>query len=314
MKLRIAYRLLSLTVMCLVLATPGWAPAQERVVRDPELQKSSPRVLQAFRAVVAKPSQGTVRVQCGGKDVALGTIVGPDGWILTKASELKGSPVCQLRDGRRLEGRVIGIHEPYDLALLKIDATALPAVEWRDNKAAAVGTLVAAPGLDDSPVAVGVVSVAARAVTARDLPPSNTPAAGYLGIELPEAAELGARVSRVIPNSPAAKAGLKADDVFLAFAGQTVHDADGLLDALRRHKPGDLVVIQVRRGNEEVKLQVTLDRQPRGRGRGGFPESHGRRPERPPQRLPDDLATRRGAAAQRLRRPLGRPGRQGDRY
>lgn len=268
MESRFTRGLLPLTVICLAIAAFPSAPAQERINRDSKLQKSSPEVLHAFCAAVAKPSQSTVRVQCDGKDVALGTIVGPDGWILTKASEVKGRPVCRLQDGRRLEARVVGAHEPYDLALLKIDAAALPAVEWGDNKSAVVGAWVAAPSLEDVPVAVGVVSVAARAVTARDLPASNNPASGYLGIVLAEAAEVGARISQVMPNSPAAKAGLKADDLFLSFAGRAVQDADSLLNALGRHKPGDVVAFRVKRGSEEVQLQATLDRWPRGRGRG----------------------------------------------
>jgi len=128
---------------------------------------------------------------------------------------------------------------------------------------------VAAPGLEDTPVVVGVVSVAARAVTARDLPPSNNPAAGYLGVRLAVAAELGARISQVLPNSPADKAGLKVDDLFLSLAEQTIQDVDTLLDVLGHHKPGDVVAIRVKRGDEDVVLKATLDRQPSGGGRGG---------------------------------------------
>jgi serine protease Do len=270
MKSRFRRGLLPLTTLCLALAAIQLAPAQEWVNRDGALQRSSPGVLRAFHAVVAKPRQSTVRVECEGKDVALGTIVGPDGWILTKASELKARPVCRLRDGRRFEAQVVGVHEPYDLAMLKIAVNALPAVEWRGKTAAVVGTWVAAPGLDEIPVAVGVVSVAARAVTARDLPASNNSASGYLGIELSDAADVGARISRVIPDSPAAKSGLKADDLFLSLAGRPVPDADALLDALRRYKPGEAVAIRVKRGSEELELQATLDRRPGGRFRGDF--------------------------------------------
>ncbi|MCI0462601.1 MAG: PDZ domain-containing protein [Gemmataceae bacterium] len=261
-----------LAVVCLVLAAESRGPAQERGSRASNLQKSSPGVLSAFRTVVAKPGQSTVRLQCDGKDVALGAIVGPDGWILTKASELKGPPVCQLRDGRQLEARVVGVHEPFDLALLKIDAAELTPVEWRASKAAAVGHWVATPGPGEVPVAVGVVSVAARPVTARDLPVSTNPSSGYLGIELAETAEGGARISRVAPDSPAAKAGLKAEDLIVSLADQEIQDAESLLSAMQRSKPGDVVAIRVKRGSEEIKLEATLDRRPpiaRG-GRGDF--------------------------------------------
>src|SRR5205823_5029578 len=102
----------------------------------------------------------------------------------------------------------------------------------------------------------------------RDMPASNNPSGGYLGVELADTAELGARISRVLTNTPAAKAGLKSDDLFLSIAGQAVHDADALLETLGRHKAGEVIAIRVKRGNEEVELQATLDRRPSG-GRGG---------------------------------------------
>jgi serine protease Do len=259
--------LLPLTIISLALALFSPASAQERLNRDVTFQKSSPGVLRAFRTVVAKPSLSTVRVQCNGKDVALGTVVGPDGWILTKASELKERPVCRLRDGRQLEARVVGVHEPYDLALLKIEATGLAAVDWHDSKTTAVGSWVAAPGLEDVPVAVGVVSVGARAVTARDLPSPSSAGGGFLGIEF-EAQNVGVRVSRVVPNSPAAKAGLQAEDLFVSFAGRPVPDVDSLLDALRRHKPGEVVAFRIKRGDQEVELKATLERRRGAGGRG----------------------------------------------
>ena len=68
----------------------------------------SPLVISAFAEVVAKPSKSTVRVRCDGKDVALGTVVGADGWVLTKASELSGKPACLFKDGHKLDARVVG--------------------------------------------------------------------------------------------------------------------------------------------------------------------------------------------------------------
>lgn len=269
MKRRSTPRLLPPASIFLALSLLGPALAQERLSRDLTFQKKSPAVLQAFRGVVAKPSLSTVRLQCDGKDVALGTVIGPDGWILTKASELKGQPVCRLRDGRQLEAHIVGVHEPYDLALLKIEASGLPSVAWHESKTAAVGSWVAAPGLEEVPVAVGVISVAARDVTARDLPPSSNMGGGYLGIRLAEALDVATpRVSYVERNSPAAKAGLKVDDLFLSFAGRPVANVDSLLEALRRHKPGEVVPFRIKRGDTELELKATLERRRDGRGRG----------------------------------------------
>ena len=65
---------------------------------DPEmgemLGRDHAKVKAAFRRIVADAAKCVVRVKCNNKDVAIGTIIGPDGWIVTKASELKGKPVC----------------------------------------------------------------------------------------------------------------------------------------------------------------------------------------------------------------------------
>src|SRR5215472_11291404 len=96
--------------------------------------RSGPKVLHAFRPVVSGPSHSAVRVRCDGKDVALGAVVGADGWVLTKASELHGAPACVWADGKERPARVVGVHEAFDLALLKVEARNLAAVEWLDSK------------------------------------------------------------------------------------------------------------------------------------------------------------------------------------
>jgi hypothetical protein len=61
-----------------------------------------------------------VRIKCDGSEVALGTVVGPDGWVLSKASQLKGRVVCRTRDGQEREARLVGVHPGLDLAMLKM--------------------------------------------------------------------------------------------------------------------------------------------------------------------------------------------------
>ena len=63
-----------------------------------------------------------VRVCCDGRNGVLGTIVGPHGWVLTKASELHGKLTCRLRDGRQLDARIVGLSPQYDLAMLKMES------------------------------------------------------------------------------------------------------------------------------------------------------------------------------------------------
>src|SRR5262245_50712426 len=75
--------------------------------------KSSPRVMAAFRGVVEKPSLSTVRVLCDGKERALGAVVGADGWIVTKSSELsaRNKIVVKFKDGRTFDAQLKGVHD-----------------------------------------------------------------------------------------------------------------------------------------------------------------------------------------------------------
>ena len=225
--------------------------------------RGSAKMLHAFRPVVRRPSESAVRVRQGGKDVALGAVVAADGWILTKASVLKGKDItCRLRDGRELPARLVGVQEPYDLALLKVEAKGLVPIEWRDSKDAAVGRWVASVGPGEDPVAVGVVSVGTRPYKAGDQPPKTLDTnAGFLGVGLEEA-EGGAKIVGVVPGSPAQKAGLKINDLVTNIAGKKVLDAESMINAVGRHKPGAEIEIRLKRGKEVMTVKAKLARRP----------------------------------------------------
>ncbi len=70
----------------------------------------------------------------------------------------------------------------------------------------------------------------------------------------------GVRLTGVRAESPADKAGIKAGDVIVEFAGKPVKDLYAYTDALYAQKPGDIVDIVVLRGNERVTVKVTLGR------------------------------------------------------
>jgi hypothetical protein len=72
----------------------AFAPAASRAI-DREHNR---KLWAAFADVVKAPSKSTVQVYCDGYRAALGAIVRSDGYIVTKASELKGKLQCELRD------------------------------------------------------------------------------------------------------------------------------------------------------------------------------------------------------------------------
>ena len=92
---------------------------------------------------------------------------------------------------------------------------------------------------------------------------------GYLGVYLGDLTEekakalklegtRGALVERVIPGSPAAKAGLRSNDVVVAVDGRPVGSEGELREALHGHKKGDKVTLEIARDGKRQKIDVTL--------------------------------------------------------
>jgi hypothetical protein len=69
----------------------------------------------------------------------------------------------------------------------------------------------------------------------------------------------GVRFSDVRPNSPAAKAGLRAQDIMIQFAGKDIANLEDFTYMLRTHKPGDMVEVVVLRDGKPLSVQVTLE-------------------------------------------------------
>ncbi len=87
---------------------------------------------------------------------------------------------------------------------------------------------------------------------------------GYLGVVFEgQAAEGGgAKINRVKEDSPAAKAGLKEDDVVTALDGKKIKGPDDALKMLWSKKPGDVVKLTIRRGEKTLTKEVKLGKRP----------------------------------------------------
>jgi serine protease Do len=243
----------ALAAFAALLAAPA-ARAQD----TSEYRRDSSKVLTAFKTVVKKPSDSTVRVLCDEKQVALGTVVSSDGYIVTKASELRGKIVCEFKGSRTLTARLVGSDEEFDLALLKVSATDLKPVQWVASNTAEAGDWVATPGLGAKPVTVGVVSVAARKVRKGPSGPSSA----YMGIQMGELEKDGVQIGKVMPNTGASKAGIKDGDVILSIEGRKVKQYEDVARLLGKYRPGDSVKLKIRRDEEELDKTVTLGKRP----------------------------------------------------
>jgi S1-C subfamily serine protease len=76
-----------------------------------------------------------------------------------------------------------------------------------------------------------------------------------LGQKLPD----GALVSSVVPNSPAARAGLKVADLIVAIEGQTVEDPNAFDYRFATRPLGGTAQVDVQRSGKTVKLQIPLE-------------------------------------------------------
>jgi S1-C subfamily serine protease len=65
-------------------------------------------------------------------------------------------------------------------------------------------------------------------------------------------------VDDVLPDSPAAKAGLRPDDLIVYLDGEPVNSIAAWMDMVGRIRPGTLIKLEVRRGDKLVSLELTL--------------------------------------------------------
>ena len=75
----------------------------------------------------------------------------------------------------------------------------------------------------------------------------------------------GALVSKVEPNSPAAKAGLKEGDVILEFSGRPIAKAQDLPSAVAQTTPGTKATLKIWRDRSEKTIDITIDERPNER-------------------------------------------------
>ena len=79
-----------------------------------------------------------------------------------------------------------------------------------------------------------------------------------LGLKTPS----GALVASIVPNSPAARAGLKSSDLITAIDGQAIEDANAFDYRFATHPLGGTSQIDVQRSGKTVRLTVPLETAP----------------------------------------------------
>ncbi len=112
----------------------------------------------------------------------------------------------------------------------------------------------------------------------------DVPTSGYLGVYL-SGDEADPVVSSVIPDTPAAKAGLQPGDRLLAVDGERVSTGAAATAAIQARRAGAKVRLDVARGDKKLRLKVVLGARPEEQGPVGL--------ALPPEPVRDEEARRR---------------------
>ncbi len=269
-----------------------------------------------------------------------GFLIDKSGILLTNSHVVNGADkvTVTLKDGRKFEGKVRGVDEVTDLAVVKIEGKDLPVAPLGDSSKIQVGDWAIAVGNPlglDNTVTLGIVSTLKRSSAAIGIPdkrldfiqtdaainPGNSggpllndngevigintairaDAMGigfaipidkakelkdqlirgekirhpYLGVQMtnltPEIAKQnnddpnavfivpevdGVIVVKVLPNTPAAKSGIRRGDVITAIDGQPIKAAEELQRAVESSRLGQALKIEVKRSNQTQTITV----------------------------------------------------------
>jgi len=280
----------------------------ELKVMERHQQELAKRLVSCTVGIVVGPAHGS------------GVIVSKDGYVLT-AAHVAGKPDRQatfiLPDGRKAQGKTLGLYRTLDAGLMKItDEGPWPFAEKAESDGIDVGgwcvatghpggfqedrkpvvrigrillkdkfaittdcTLVGGdsggPLFDMSGKVIGINSRIGRFLTANMHVPiaayhetwdrlvkgeawGHFPGSGpFIGVQGdPKSDE--AKVARVFPRSPAQKAGVKPNDVIVRYGNREVTDFESLQMCVNDSQPGDKVSLEVRRGEETVKLELVI--------------------------------------------------------
>jgi putative serine protease PepD len=95
--------------------------------------------------------------------------------------------------------------------------------------------------------------------TAQQIIASGQASYPVIGANVDMQFEGGARVSEVLPNGAAQRAGLRTGDVIVKINSQPVDTAEALIVAIRTHRPGESVRLDFERGGKPRTATIKLD-------------------------------------------------------
>jgi serine protease Do len=140
-----------------------------------------------------------------------------------------------------------------------------------DGKAVGINTAIIGPGGN---IGIGLaIPISMAKGVYEQLKENGKVVRGYLGVEIDNLeagmgeffgvqGNKGAVVMRVLADSAAAKAGMKADDIIVELEGEPIVTAPDLMNRVALHKPGSKISVVVLRDGKRKSITITLDKRP----------------------------------------------------
>lgn len=203
-------------------------------------------------------AESVVEVFVDSQPVGVGTVISPDGWILTKASVLTGTATCRLDDRSVVKAQKRAELPEHDLALLKVDRRGMAAAELSDDPSPGVAEVLCAV-LPNQELKPGIVSIDTRPI------PQEPRWTGNVAEETADGPKI-ARPTRFgwqnTENLSLTGTELRWDDVIISIDGLATPDVaslKGVLTAeLSDYRTGDLVTVELIRGGSPRSVRTSL--------------------------------------------------------
>lgn len=241
------------SISAALLLAAGFASAAQTL--ETTYRTNGPAVQACFEPVRAVLQTSSAVIRRGSKEIAYGTVMSADGFILTKASEIgDGSGISVTVDEQTFTDPVLLTIDPaWDVALLKVQATGLVPVNLAvDGPDPERGTWVVANGATSRTrrrPQVGIIGA-----TAREIAPEG---GAVLGVTLEEKKKKLV-VTEIHEKGGAKAAGVEIGDVIIAADGKEVADRKALGEVVEKRRVGEDLSLTVKRKDKEIELKVRL--------------------------------------------------------
>lgn len=190
-----------------------------------------------------------------GRPICTATIVGAEGYVLTKASEVPDLDKVRVHfaDGRSAALREVHREVKFDLVLAQaVGVTGLRTVSFGAARPLALGQWLCSTADAGMEPRIGIVSAQRRRI------PGTGAALGIRMDEKTPKEVKGVRIIGIASESPAEIAGLQENDVLLKIAGEAVAQYRRVHELVNKRQPGEIIEVRYLRENKEETCRVRL--------------------------------------------------------